>query len=268
MSNVTLTFVKLGGSFITDKRAAESFHAEATARAAREMAAACANDPNLRLLIGHGSGSFGHTAAERYGTMRGVRTKADWRGFAEVALAARKLNNLVTEALHAAGLPIVSIQPSASARCFDGHLARMDDKAIKSTLKHGLTPLVYGDVAFDTLRGGTIISTEAIFFYLAERLHPTRIFLLGEVEGVYDVHGAIIPRITTGNFESIAGALGGSHGTDVTGGMASKVRTMLTLTERVPHLQIRIFGGTAPGTLEAALRGESAPGTLIESETQ
>jgi isopentenyl phosphate kinase len=195
-----------------------------------------------------------------------VQSPAQWQGFAEVAIVARRLNNLVNEALVESGLPIFPASPSASARCNDGMLEHMETGAIRSALDHGLIPVVYGDVAFDSVRGGTIISTETVFFYLAEALRPDRIFLLGEVEGVYDAAGAIIPRITPRNMDEIAGALGGSHGTDVTGGMLSKVRAMVALAERLPGLNIHIFGGLTPHQLEGALSG-TPPGTHITSET-
>ena len=260
-----MIFIKLGGSLITDKRESEHFNAETMARAAREIANARMANPELGLLLGHGSGSCGHVAAAKYDTANGVRTGAEWRGFAEVAVVARRLNNLVIEALYAEGLPIFPVSPSASAHCVDGELLNMDDIRIQAALERGLIPLVHGDVAFDDVRGGTIISTEAVFFYLAEVLRPTQILLLGETEGVYDATGQIFPKITPGNFTQVAAALGGSGGVDVTGGMASKVRTMLALTQRLSGLQIYIFGGNAPGQIEAALMGES-PGTLISAE--
>ena len=260
---MALTFIKLGGSLITDKRESEHFQAEVMRRAAQEIASACRAVPELRLIIGHGSGSFGHVAAQKYGTAQGVSTPEQWRGFAEVATVARRLNALVTETLHEAGLPVWSIQPSASAQCTDGKLISMEIGPLQAALDHSLMPLVYGDVALDSQRGGTIISTETVFFYVAERLKPARIMLLGEVEGVYDSSGAVIPHITPRNLESISAALGGSHGTDVTGGMASKVASMVALAAALPGLEIRIFGGTTPGQIEAALIGQSAPGTLI-----
>lgn len=257
-----LVFLKLGGSLITDKREAQRFQADNMRQAAAEIVETLAAQADLRLLIGHGSGSFGHVAAQKHGTAHGVRTPEQWRGFAEVGVVARRLNALVLDALHEAGLPVFGVQPSASALCEDGALRTMDAAPIQAALDHGLVPLVHGDVALDSVRGGTIISTETIFAFLAERLHPARILLLGEVEGVYDGQGAIIPRITSGNFAQFAAALGGSHGTDVTGGMATKVRDMLALTGRVPGLQVQIMGG-ASGQLAAALRGEKRLGTTI-----
>ena len=260
---MALTFIKLGGSLITDKRETEHFQADVMRRAAQEIAAACKAAPELRLLIGHGSGSFGHVAAQKHGTAQRVATPDEWRGFAEVATVARRLNTLVTETLHETGLPVWSVQPSASAQCEDGKLTRMESAPLQAALDHGLVPLVYGDVALDSQRGGTIISTETIFAYLAERLLPAQIMLLGEAEGVYDKNGAIISHITPRNFPEVSAALGGSHGTDVTGGMASKVSNMLSLAVMLPGLEIRIFGGTMPGQIEAALVGSATFGTLI-----
>jgi isopentenyl phosphate kinase len=259
----SLTFLKLGGSLITDKRAVEHFRADAMAQAAAEIAGALAVQPALRLLIGHGSGSFGHVAAQKHGTVAGVYTPADWRGFAEVALAARRLHTLVLEALSAAGLPVLSVQPSASALCESGRLLEMATAPITTALEHGLIPVVYGDVALDSVRGGTIISTETIFDFLADRLRPARIMLAGEAEGVYDADSALIPRITPRTMDAVAGVLGGSDGTDVTGGMASKVRAMLALAGRITGLEVRIFGGRAPRQLQEALCGTVTPGTVI-----
>lgn len=261
-----LTFVKLGGSLLTDKRVEASFRAEATARIASEIAAALVEQPVLRLLVGHGSGSFGHFAARRYGTIDGVQTSEEWRGFAEVATVAAELNYLVAKALHTAGVPVWRLQPSASTISQNGAISHLALEPIQAALEHGLVPLVYGDVALDRVRGGTIISTETIFFYLAQHLPVRRILLLGEVEGVYAPDGSVIPVITPANFDAIERALGGSAGTDVTGGMETKVRDMLALAQQLDGLEIRIMDGRQPGLLRAALLGEAEPGTKISGK--
>ena len=56
---------------------------------------------------------------------------------------------------------------------------------IQSTLENGLLPVIYGDVVFDTDIGGTILSTEDLFFYLAGILKPSRILLAGQDPGVW-----------------------------------------------------------------------------------
>ena len=78
-----------------------------------------------------------------------------------------------------AGVPIWRIQPSASLIAQDGIPQSMAVQAIHTALANGLVPLVYGDVALDTMRGGTIVSTESLFTYLAQVLPVTKIVLVG-----------------------------------------------------------------------------------------
>jgi isopentenyl phosphate kinase len=261
-----LTFLKLGGSLITDKKVESEFRAEVMARLAKEVRAALDQQPDLQLLIGHGSGSFGHFAAQQHGTMNGVHTPAQWRGFTEVATVAAELNYLVARELHRAGVPVWRLQPSASARCRDGVLLHLELAPVRAALERGITPLVYGDVALDEVRGGTIISTETVFDYLARHLPVQRIVLFGDVAGVYDDDGMIIPRITPREWETLQSALAGSAGVDVTGGMFTKVRDMLTLVQTVPGLQVRIVDGTQPDLLLNTLTGRTEAGTLISAE--
>ena len=168
-----LVFLKLGGSLVTDKTRPQALRGDVLSRLAGEVAAALDQQPDLRLLIGHGSGSFGHVAASRYGTRAGVTLPEGWRGYAEVARVAAELNRLVVDALWDAGVPALRIQPSASAHCHNGELREMDERPLVVALQNGLAPVVHGDVALDDVRGGTIISTEEIFRWLAPRLSPT-----------------------------------------------------------------------------------------------
>ncbi len=263
-----LIFLKLGGSLITDKDLPRTHRPEVLARLAREIAQAREARPEMRLVLGHGSGSFGHVEAYRYNTRRGARTSEQWRGFAEVWEVARELNLLVTRALRQAGLPVIALPPSASARASAGRLAELSVEPLRAVLDHGLVPLVHGDVAVDDTLGGTIISTEEVFFFLARRLHPALILLAGVETGVYSDYPAgrtVIPEITPGNIESLSLALQGSASTDVTGGMLSKVTGMLQLCQEVAGLEVRIFSGLEAGEVERALQGRPA-GTAIHAQ--
>jgi isopentenyl phosphate kinase len=182
-----------------------------------------------------------------------VRTPAQWRGYAEVAAAAARLDRIVNDAFLEAGVPTLSVQPSASARCRDGVLEHLDTRPIHAALTRGLAPLVYGDVALDDARGGTIISTEDIFLYLADELRPARILLLGTAPGVLDSDGAVIPRITPSNLPTLRQALTGSSGVDVTGGMEDKVTRMVELVQQYPQTRVQILTSDRPGLLTHAL---------------
>ena len=137
-------------------------------------------------------------------------------------------------------------------------------------LRHGLVPLVYGDVALDEVRGCTIISTEQIFAHLADHLEPARIMLAGEVEGVCtadplrDASAQLIPEISRQNFHQVEHMLAGSHGVDVTGGMLTKVRIMYTLVQERPELKVQLISGRRAGLIKRALlEPDLAEGTTI-----
>lgn len=267
-----LVFLKLGGSLITDKTQPETVAQDVLQRLAAEVAQARAERPGLRLLIGHGSGSFGHVAASRHGTRQGVRGAAGWRGFAEVADAAARLNRLVVTAFLAAGVPVWSVQPSAGGWCEDGRIARWQAELFQMALAQEVVPLTYGDVMLDTRRGGTIASTEELFVWLAERLRPQRIVLAGTVDGVYSADplrhpdATHWPLITPQDLPALRASLGGSHGVDVTGGMLSKVTEMCRLVDQQPGLEVRLISGLRPGAVAAALLGRpDAGGTVIRA---
>jgi isopentenyl phosphate kinase len=248
-------FLKLGGSLITDKNSESTARPRVIRRLAREVCAALHKRPGLKLVLGHGSGSFGHVVAHRYGTRKGVRGPEAWRGFSEVAAAAAELNQIVTATFAEEGVPILRLPPSALARSEKGVLARFDITPLQSSFKAGLVPLVYGDVAFDSAWGGTIVSTEDVFAFLAQELAPNRILLAGDVPGVFSLNSAtrVIPVITPATFAQIEPALGGARAIDVTGGMAAKVKQMLALVEHNPRLVVHIFTGKTPGLVQRAL---------------
>ena len=104
----------------------------------------------------------------------------------------------------AAGVPAVSFSPSAAAHCRDGALQSLATAPLRAALDAGLLPLVHGDVAFDAVRGGTIVSTEEVLAYLAPHLAPSWLLLAGETDGVYDATGAIVARITPDTYRRCA----------------------------------------------------------------
>lgn len=260
-----IRMIKLGGSLITDKQVEQSFRADVMARIAREISEALSTQ-TTPLIIGHGSGSFGHFAAKRHDTINGVATPEQWRGFAEVAYVAAELNALVARELWRVGVPIFRCQSSVGLIAHDGVPQTMPLNNVKQALEHGLIPLVYGDVGFDAVRGGTIVSTESLFTYLAQTLDIDEIFLVGEVAGVLDERGEVIPDITPDTFSHAQTVIKGSRGTDVTGGMLTKVTDMLALVESRPHMTIHILDGLTEGVLRRALTGETVIKTTIRAK--
>lgn len=251
-----MIFLKLGGSLITDKSRRETPRLTVLQRLAREINEALQIKPDLKLLIGHGSGSFGHPAAEQSGIQHGVKTQEEWRGFLDTWAAANRLHRLVLDTLGEAGLPVLSFPPSAVAVADDGGIVAFPDEPIRKALRAGMLPLVQGDVVFDRSRGATVLSTEQVMAYLANRLKATRILLAGVEEGVYERYperNRVLPEIATADLSSVE--LRGSDAPDVTGGMAQKVALALELSRLIPGVEVRIFSGNIPGNVQAALLG-------------
>ncbi len=267
------TFIKLGGSVITDKAGREAADLPLINQLAAELAQVRAADPTLPIILGHGSGSFGHHYAARYGIHRGLSPHADYTGFALTAAAALRLNRIVVDALLNAGFPALSLQPSASLQAAGGQIVTWDTGPVALALRHGLVPVIHGDVAFDQLQGSAIISTEALLTHiaLATSLRPSRIILVGE-DAIYtadprrDPSAQRIPLITSANLAATLHGTVGSHAVDVTGGMRAKLELMWRLVQAIPDLEVRLIG-PAPGNLAAALLNLPLDtGTTIRAE--
>jgi isopentenyl phosphate kinase len=275
-----LVFLKLGGSLITDKTLPYTPRLDKLAVLAAQISAALSTR-HISLVLGHGSGSFGHTAAKEYGTRDGLAplrlppfsTKIGgenpyWHGFSEVWYQASALNRFVMESLHEAGVPSLALAPVSAVTASDGKVSRWDLTPLKTALSAGLVPVVYGDVIFDTVRGGTILSTEDLFEHLARELRPQRILLAG-LEGAvwadFPERRQRVERITPASFDGVKAGVGASHGADVTGGMESKVRQMLALVTQIPGLTAQIFSGETPGNIQKVLNGEIL-GTEIRND--
>ncbi len=257
--------IKLGGSLITDKTRARTFRRGSTTAIVRQIARVLSLKPDIRLVIGHGSGSFGHFEAQRHHTIDGVSSEEDWLGFAKVGEAAVALSQLVLNECLSQGLAVMRIQPSSLTVAERGRIKSMDTTLIKRALNSGVIPLLHGDIALDSRIGGTIVSTEAIFAHLTEPLSVSTIILLGEVDGVLDEDGQLIASITPSNVDHLRSALSEAHGVDVTGGMLRKVEDMLILVKVHPELRVMIANGNRDRVLEDLLINAQSVGTVIQN---
>ena len=260
-----LEFLKLGGSLITDKLTPRTARIEVIQRIGTEIKSALERDPSLQIILGHGSGSFGHISGKKYNTRQGVFSQEDWLGFAEVWYDAASLNQLVVTALKDANLSPLVFPPSSMVISSNREITTWDLGPIRSALDKGLLPVVYGDVVFDSGLGGTILSTEDLFVHLAGNLFPGRILLAGQDPGVWQDFPdctSLFDTIRPSDRRAIGGTVGLSQAPDVTGGMADKVEQMLCLIEEIPGLECRIFSGDEPGSILKALSGQDL-GTLL-----
>jgi len=262
-----LVFLKLGGSLITNKSCPNTALPARISELANAINLVTEKYPGKRMILGHGSGSFGHNAANKYATQDGVRTQAGWIGFLEVWKAAQELHRIVVSQLIEANLPVMSFPPSSMITAEDKHVTNWNLEPITSSLVNGFIPVIYGDVVFDKALGGTILSTEDLFVYLAERMSPKSILIAGMEEGVYSdypVCDSVILKLSPENINEYNETLNSSGNIDVTGGMRSKVLLMLNLVKNDPSLRVHIFSGKDPNNIIRIMDGEQI-GTLISA---
>ncbi len=263
MLEPSLTFLKLGGSLITDKDQPETALIDQIDNLLSQIATWRMANPTHQLLLGHGSGSFGHHVAAHYGTQNGFHTPEEILGFQKVWYSARSLNQIIITRAQSLNLPLIAFPPSACITTRNHAIREWNLRPIIRVLNEGLIPIVYGDVVIDIELGGTILSTEDLFVHLAHELYPTRILLAGKIEGVFTDFPAnqhLLPFLSARGDSSFF--LQGSASQDVTGGMVTKVQSMQALCRELPGLSVQIFSAGSPGALRQALDG--APiGTTI-----
>lgn len=240
------TVLKLGGSVITDKERPETVDRDALDRAAAALAAA-----SDRLVVIHGAGSFGHYHASEHGVSTTDGTRDD-EAIRAIHGSMKRLNRAVVGALAEAGIPAVPVHPfSAAKRSVDGELS-LDVAPVETMLDEGFAPVLHGDVVAHERSGATILSGDELVVSLASALSADHVGVCSAVRGVYDEAGDVIERIE--RFDDVSDAVGGSEAIDVTGGMAGKVRALLSLD--APAHIFDIDG------LEGFVAGET-PGTRI-----
>lgn len=237
--------LKLGGSVITEKGERETVDLDALARLAGVLGQADLDN----LVLVHGAGSFGHFYADKHGVSTTDGTQ-DARAVREIHDSMARLNRAVLDYLDDAGVAGVPGRPFSAARRTDDLEFYADQ--VETMLAEGFTPVLHGDVVVDEGAGATILSGDEVVTALAERLDADRVGLCSTVPGVLDDADDVIPDITA--YGEVADVLGESDDTDVTGGMAGKVRELLALSAPAS-----VFGAD---DLADFLRGEDV-GTTV-----
>ena len=247
------TVVKLGGSVITDKDRREALDGPALDRVADAIADALTSGDVSDLVIVHGGGSFGHHHASEHGVSK-TDGSDDATAAVEIHGAMKTLNDFVLARLHNRDIPAVPVHPfSAACRDSEADLTLMTEQ-VETMLGAEFVPVLHGDVVAHEGDGVTILSGDEVVTAVAEGIDAERVGFCSTVPGVLDDADDVIPEIR--DYDAVAEYLGASDATDVTGGMAGKVRALLDL-----GAPATIFG---PDDLRDFLSGES-PGTRIGS---
>jgi len=264
MSEAKPIILKIGGSAITDKTGDLAAKTEIINRLAEEVKRADLDN----LIIVHGGGSFGHPTAAQYGIKDGYKEPTQKLGFAETHHIMTVLNGLVMDALIMHEVPAVSMAPSCCIITEAGKIKIFDDSVMKSMMKMGFTPVMYGDVVLDDKLGFTVLSGDQLVAYLAIKYKAEKIVMGVDTDGLYDADPKTNPnakpykRLNLAELKKIQANIGKAQGTDVTGGMANKIAELIPAIEAGVH--VTITGATKAQSIMRALVGKDVLGTEID----
>ncbi|WP_049894250.1 isopentenyl phosphate kinase [Salinarchaeum sp. Harcht-Bsk1] len=251
--------LKLGGSVVTDKDRPETLDGpalDAAAAAIGEVAASVRpSDPEslepADLVVVHGGGSFGHHHAEAHGVSTTSGTH-DPEAVLAIHGAMTTLNRFVVQRLREQQVPAVPVHPSSAGHRNSAGDLTLPAGQVATLLGEGFVPVLHGDGVAHVGEGVSVLSGDEVVVSLAESLGAERVGVCSTVPGVLDEQDDVVDRIPA--YDAVEDLLGGSEATDVSGGMAAKVRELLALEGTAS-----IFG---LDDLPAFLAGDR-PGTTV-----
>jgi len=249
--------IKFGGSIITDK------DKEYTPNLGdiRNLSKQLKNTKGL-VILAHGSGSFGHTSAKKYGGTKGYKSRY---GIAKVARDAMEINRIVMDSLIEQKIPAVSLRPGSMMIAQKGKLEKSFFEVIEILLRQGIIPVVYGDVIWDKSWKSTIFSGETVLnkisSYLVKKGYKIKADIqVGTTDGVYDKDGRTIPVIDKKNWVAIKPGIE-KVSYDVTGGMVHKIENSLDLAKK--GITTIIINGTRKNSLKNILTGKKVNNVTV-----
>ena len=241
----SLIFIKLGGSVITDKNTPFTSKNTAIRKLGREILKVQEKFKG-KVIVAHGSGSFGHTVAAKYQTHKGIINKKSIEGFVKTSDAATEINKIVMKNLIDVGLKVKSFSPASFIVAKNQKAQKVFADPIRQCLLTGSVPVIYGDVVMDADIGFCIFSAEKVIEALVKALNKSykveKIIYCTDTDGVYNEHGKTIPLITPKNYRFVKKQITGSKSMDVTGGMIHKVEESLKLAKRF-KVKVHLING-------------------------
>lgn len=261
--------LKLGGSIITKKDGEiPAVNEKNLANIAKQIGKFYRNNPNVRLIIVHGAGSFGHQIANKTGIHNGIKTKKQLIDFAETQRLQNQLNLFVTEKLIKNQIPAMPIQASASAIMSKKALVHMATETIEKIISIGIVPVLYGVPAYDEVQKCSVLSGDEIAPYLAKKLKFNKIIHATNTDGVFTAdpfknkNAMLIKKINNKNYNNIIKGISASKSLDVTGGMLKKITELRKISRF--GIKSQIINGVKKENIFKALSGDNAIGTTFE----
>ncbi len=264
--NKQLILIKLGGSIITDKSTENTLRKKILKSLVKEVKKVKENLPQIQFIIGHGHGSFGHTALKKY-QLTDNTTQNDVYGSAVTLDLVAYLNQIVTHEFIEQGIPAFSARVN-NLLTVEDQPQQLGMQTIDLALRLGFMPIFCGDVIFSPHHITRVWSTELVFdflvgYYLKKNWSIKKIIHIGEVEGFLDSQQQLIPEITPHSWSDLQKNLRITQGIDMTGGMKLKIEESLKLCHQ--GIDTHIISGLRAQNLSELLLEDKLRGTHIHA---
>lgn len=258
--------LKLGGSIITKKLSSRPrLRKKIIRQLAKELKIFIQRFPEIKIILLHGAGSFGHPLVYRHKLLERPLTGPRLLGFAKTVCSMRHMANLLAETFWNAELPVLPLQASAVLNEKNNAMALFDIHHLKQVVNTGFIPLLGGDMGLTKKNRAVVVSADRLAVVLAEAFSVSKIIFTTDVNGVFDKFpiskdAKPLPSLSRKEIKSMLRKMDGrkTH-YDITGSMVGKLRTTLILKNK----EVIIFNGLKYGNLTKALTGESVGTRLL-----
>jgi glutamate 5-kinase len=271
--------IKLGGSVVTDKardRVARPDSIRAIGAALRDATTSGGG----RVILVHGTGSFGKPFANRYDYLEGHFDAGRVDQYLEIRNALDDLARIVARELGGAGLRVAELDAyhafSLSATTIDapphgsagsGSSASIDavdtvrytaPSHVDLLLARGVAPLFHGDLFVCARDGYRVVSSDEMIARLAHHYRPRLVLFLSDVAGVFRPgSGDLLTSLSEADADSFDRARrSDSDALDVSGGMRAKVRWAFEAARWADACWIT--NGFSPGAWLSALASDAS----------
>lgn len=256
-----LIILKLGGSLITHKDRPLSPNIGGVRLVGRTVAKILRRHSDVKLILIHGGGSFGHYYASKFHASTDARN-ISCEGIARISEAMIHLHSLVLKEMVGEGVRCRTISVSEILQGSDGIVSEYAARKMSALLSIGCVPITFGDIVTNS-RGSSIISGDKIALTLARKMDVKRAIFAMDVDGIYSnsqMRGEVIPELKTQS-----GISWKERRFDVTGGVQSKIKIGFELAKL--GTDVFFVNGSKRRRLESALIGEQdTPSTIILSK--
>ena len=245
-----LIVLKLGGSLITHKDRPLSPNALGVRLVGRTVSRILRRHSDVKLILIHGGGSFGHYYASKFHASTDTRNISS-EGIAKISEAMIHLHSLVLKEMVGEGVRCRTIAVSEILQGSDAIMDEYASRKLSALLSIGCVPITFGDIVTNS-RGSSIISGDKIALALARKLDVERVIFAMDVDGIYSnsqMKGEVIPELNTRS-----GISWKERKFDVTGGVESKIKIGFELARL--GTDVFFVNGKKVKRLESALLGE------------